>query len=567
METIARRDLLKGAAAASIVACAAPALCRADETEASASSDDQMPFGLVARDIECSAVELDPITEFAAEETYDIVVVGAGCAGVPAVMTALEEGATVGCLQKEEKASANGSGCSAFIKGQSTVGGLARVESDWIKANNWRCNRTLFDYYMAHGEETISWIIQKAFECGADPAGFDTTNSVVYDDGEVAANMKCRMQSNQILMEAMAARAEELGAVIHYGTPAVQLVQDESGAVTGVVGKAADGSYVKMNATKGVILAAGDYMNNDSLFERYSGDCASCKFDRRQVNRTGDGHILGSLAGGFIVPANHAKQIHDLAVTSNTMMGVPFLMLDAQGKRFFDEECTMTSWNLPLKYHYPNQAPVMFRFFDSKYAEKFSMCGNLMSQEALDEKAMTEYEHNAKGIYRADTIEELCAMWEVDPAPFVESINRYNELCAKGVDEDFGKDPQYMTPIDTPPFYGLRYSPGLAAINGGLTVDEHYQVVDRERNPIPGLFAAGVCGGDICGGTDWLMPGGASNGHCFNAGRYTVIYALTGGLEPSNPCTFDQVADYFKNKDGEFNWNVEGGCNSAIELW
>ena len=124
-----------------------------------------------------------------------------------------------------------------------------------------------------------------------------------------------------------------------------------------------------------------------------------------------------------------------------------------------------------------------------------------------------------------------------------------------------------MTPIDTPPFYGLRYSPGLAAINGGLTVDEHYQVVDRERNPIPGLFAAGVCGGDICGGTDWLMPGGASNGHCFNAGRYTVIYALTGGLEPSNPCTFDQVADYFKNKDGEFNWNVEGACNSAIELW
>jgi fumarate reductase flavoprotein subunit len=309
-------------------------------------------------------------------------------------------------------------------------------------------------------------------------------------------------------------------------------------------------------------------MNNDSMVSRYCADVAESTFDRRQQNRTGDGHLLGSLAGGHIVPGGHPKQIHDLAVTKYTMMDVPYLFLDAQGKRFFDEECTMTSWNLPLKYHCPGVQPVMFRFFDSQFREKYPDFRNMPSDEMLSKMAKTEYDHATKGVYVADSIEELCGLMGIDdPAPFVESIEHYNELCEEGVDTDFGKSPEYMKAIDTPPFYGCRYSPGLAAINGGLAVDGNYQVVDADRNPIPGLFAAGVDAGDICGGVDWTMPGGCSDGHCMNAGRYTVIYALYGEAKPKNACSFDDVADHYRDDDGKLPWETPEKCATAIELW
>ena len=107
MTDITRRGFVGGAAAvAGAALVASPAL--ADEAPAGFA----IPRDFTAEDIANSSVELEPITEFAAEETYDIVVVGAGCAGVPAALTAIEEGASVGVLQREEDAQANGMGLS-----------------------------------------------------------------------------------------------------------------------------------------------------------------------------------------------------------------------------------------------------------------------------------------------------------------------------------------------------------------------------------------------------------------------------------------------------------------------
>lgn len=68
-----------------------------------------------AEDIAASTFEMEPVIDFADEKTYDIVVVGAGVAGVPVVLTALEEGATVTCLQKLSVGSATGSGESGIV--------------------------------------------------------------------------------------------------------------------------------------------------------------------------------------------------------------------------------------------------------------------------------------------------------------------------------------------------------------------------------------------------------------------------------------------------------------------
>ena len=150
---------------------------------------------------------------------------------------------------------------------------------------------------------------------------------------------------------------------------------------------------------------------------------------------------------------------------------------------------------------------------------------------------------------------------------FVATVERYNEICASGVDIDFGKKSMWLAPIDTPPFYCCKDVLGLAAINAGFTVDANYQATDAEGNPIPHLYGAGVCGDNVCGGIQWGMPGGFSNSHCFSSGRYTVIHALTGGAEPSNPCTFEQVADYFRGEDGLFTWEKPETAPKGIDLW
>ena len=153
MENMDRRTFLKGgaglAAGAALLGAAgcAPSTPAANDALASTAAG-ELPADLKESDFEFSIVEREPITEFAAEETYDIVVVGAGCAGVPAVLTAVEEGAKVACLQKEATVSANGNGCSFVVKAHSNPAGIVRWRSDWARLNDWRINNELFNYYV-----------------------------------------------------------------------------------------------------------------------------------------------------------------------------------------------------------------------------------------------------------------------------------------------------------------------------------------------------------------------------------------------------------------------------------
>lgn len=124
-----------------------------------------------------------------------------------------------------------------------------------------------------------------------------------------------------------------------------------------------------------------------------------------------------------------------------------------------------------------------------------------------------------------------------------------------------------MKPIDTPPFYGVMNTLNFAAVNGGLAVNDHYQVVDESREPIAGLYAAGTNAGDVCGGINWSMPGGSSNCHCFTAGRYTVIHALTGGLAPSHPCSWTDIADKLAGPDGKPTWEALDRAATEIKVW
>ena len=114
----------------------------------------------------------------------------------------------------------------------------------------------------------------------------------------------------------------------------------------------------------------------------------------------------------------------------------------------------------------------------------------------------------------------------IDSANFVATVERYNELVEKGVDEDMGKEAKWLKSITEPPFYGIHRHIRLSAIVHGVNVNGEMNVLDADGNPIEGLYAIGNCAGNFFGSPDYPMDlPGLSLGRCHTQG-YVVGKAL-----------------------------------------
>ena len=125
--------------------------------------------------------------------------------------------------------------------------------------------------------------------------------------------------------------------------------------------------------------------------------------------------------------------------------------------------------------------------------------------------------------WKADTLEELGKKMGVgDIDAFVETVKRYNEICESGADTDFGKEAQYLIPVDSAPYYGVSRTIRLSAICTGVDVNKQHQCLNEVGEPIEGLYAVGNCSGGFYGGVDYpLTVGGLSIGRCYTEGYVT----------------------------------------------
>lgn len=545
-----RRDFLKGgvavggmAALGTMIGCAQES--SAQGADAPAASAD-LPEKLTEQDFSNSVVEVAPITDFIDEKDYEIVVVGAGTAGVPAVYAALEEGAKVACITKESVPVANGNGSSGLLHEESNTVGERQYMQSWRKAGGYRQNTSLLDFFVANSGETAMWMIKRGQEVGFPPASSNKTTTEYEEGSYVTTIMNSfgpKPQNNQTIMTYLAEAAEKEGAEFFYSTPGVQLVTDDKGAVVGVIGKSEEG-YIKFNASKAVIIAAGDYQNNDSMVERFSPDVV--RFERKQVNKTGDGILMSMLAGAQLSPVNHAKTMHDMDAAPMFMTSQPFMALDEKGERFMNEDIPMESWDLALNERKDVEDPGrFFRIFDNDYMAKY---GARTTIEAL-ENYIPDFKEDPKGVFtslidthRADTLEELAEMLDIPADALKKNVEQWNSNCANGIDEQFGLSKDLMKPIDTPPYWGVRQWIRCSAINSGVMIDGCCRVLDANDQPISGLYSVGSGAGNICGGLEWnLSVGGLCCGSYMTMGRYAAIHAVTGDMVPSQPAMYEEI--------------------------
>ena len=308
----------------------------------------------------------------------------------------------------------------------------------------------------------------------------------------------------------------------------IKLIQDESGKVTGVYAKGADGTYYRYNCNKGVILCAGDFIGNPEMcwallnegMEWAERSGATADSWASAGTRNGQGHKMACWAGGMIEPTPRGW----MAIgggASGPWGTAPMLMLNSRGKRFMNEgaiaqmqatclrqpaglACYVTDANwaktlkaAPLDHGAPN-------FGMQDYWDKIEQdMNNTVSGQAntITIANLAERTQMAGTIYRADTLEELADLLGYKGAAkqnFLDSIAHYNELCYAGVDSDYGKDAPYMVPIDTAPFFGGTSSTGhssnpMMVTMSGVITDETQNVLNKDWEPIEGLYVAGNC--------------------------------------------------------------------------
>lgn len=301
---------------------------------------------------------------------------------------------------------------------------------------------------------------------------------------------------------------ENHGGKIITDTPVKSLII-EDGKVKGVEGVGLAGGKVTVRA-KGVILTTGGFGANTKMLKAYNTYWTEIDDDIKTSNSpaiTGDGIILGQSAGAELTGMGFSQMMPVSDPETGALFSglqVPpqnFVMVNTQGKRFVNEYGSRDQ----LTQAAIDNGGLFYLIAD----EAIKNTAYNTSQEKIDKQVA------AGTLYKADTLEDLAKQLSIDPVVFVDTINKYNSYVDQGEDPEFGKD-VFDLKVVKAPFYATPRKPAVHHTMGGLKIDTQTHVLDARGQIIPGLYAAGEVAGGIHAGN---RLGGNSLTDIFTFGR------------------------------------------------
>lgn len=512
----------------------------------------------------------DPISpsDCAETKTADVIVIGAGNAGCAAASSCVDNGLSVIVIEKLGSVQGRGGGiglCNTkFTKeygekiGQDLTVNVDEAQHRWIRTCASRVKESLVSLWFNKSGEAGNWLIDKAAGYGVEPDSFRAyaPNAIIPESfsyhqfHKVDDSVTFPEETGYFLPTAVlyvdSQDAEKHGGVCatyDFYTCAQQLVQDESGRVTGVIAKRdEDDALVYYEGTQAVVLATGGIDMDEEMVDYYCEPIVHSCLENQNGPAgysTGDGHKMGLWIGAGMQDAPFPLMLHPQA---GCMFHGAFMFLNMEGERF----CNEGTWVQGKSMNVMRQTDhIAWAIMDANYGEQNvktlengvggGMFWDSMGGEvgdpfkpedvtAIVDQAIAAEDGTA---YKADTLEELAGLIGIDPAAMQASVDRYNELVEAGEDEDFHKQVDFLFPVVEPPFYACKVGVALLAIVGGLDINRRLQVLDTNRKPIEGLYATGNASGDIYAIDYPINMAGNSNGRALTWG-YLLGQIISG---------------------------------------
>ena len=462
----------------------------------------------------------------------DVVVIGAGGAGMTAAMTAADAGQKVVILESQAMVGGNSARATGGMNAAKTV---YQDENEFDQAAG--VEKTLATAAEKYADnETITALAKTVSEqwaaYQANPTGyFDSVELMELDtmvggkginDPELVKTL-CEgtadaidwLDENGITLHNVSSfggasvkrihrPVNEEGKVVSVGAYMIPLLQencekrgidivlnttvdtiltDANGAAVGVSGTDKDGNTVVVNA-KSVILATGGFGANLDMVTQYKPELAGF-MTTNAAGAQGQGIEMATAIGAGTVDMDQI-QIHP-TVEANTaalitegLRGDGAILVNANGERFIDEVGTRDVVSA------------------AEIAQPGSYSWLIVDQAMVDASSVIQG-YIKKGYTKTGaTYEELAKELDVDPAVFANTMETWNSYVEAKNDPDFGRT-SFANPLNNGPYYAIKVTAGVHHTMGGVTINSATEVLKEDGTVIPGLFAAGEVTGGVHG--------------------------------------------------------------------
>lgn len=441
--------------------------------------------------------------------TADVVVIGAGGAGMAAAVTAQQAGKSVIVIEKTSQMGGN-----TILSG----GALNAVDdgSEVAKANEdsvaWHYEQTIKGGDNQGKESLVHILTDKAWDgvLWLKSLGMEFTGVVFTVTGGMwpRAQQPKEPEGTGFFKTYQNYLDNNKGITMVYNTTADKLIM-ENGAVTGVVCTGKTGNTVTVKANNGVVLATGGFGWNVEMREEANKETnlwpslGEHILSTNTSSITGDGIKMAKEIGANLVQMGNIQLLplgdpKTGSLSGNIEHAVESrIFVNLEGNRFVNEGGRRDEMTLGL---FAQKDATMFIVMDSDTYPNGDENNNF-GERICDLVA-------AGRAYKADSLEELAKMMGVPAENLIKSVNEYNRHCLggdlEGQTDEFGRTLFIDTDkknngINNPPYYAAMRIPTVHHTMGGVEINDNTEVLDTKGNVIPGLFAAGEVTGGIHG--------------------------------------------------------------------
>ncbi len=477
----------------------------------------------------------------------ELVIIGGGGTGLAAAVAAKENGAgRVILLEKRGMLGGNTSMSMGPFAVDSPAQKRAAIEfhrdeifkivMNWA---HWKINPRIVRAFIDKSGDTIRWLEDKGLEFKCMPLYPNQSPLTWHMPKGYGAE----------IVRVLAQECRKLGVEVLTRTPARKILLGPNGEVTGVLAEKEEKEFTI--TTGSVIIGTGGYSGNKELLKKYCPDYRdNMKCDG--VLHTGDGLLMAMEIGAateglglLLLSGPQIPQAVSLKVGIVSEDGVPeplmaialepnTVWVNKNGERFVDEG---TSYHHFTSSNAVNRQPanLCYTLLDSSLVQTMARIGLIIGQgrhTMAQRSAMPGLEKELRLKEKPGWV-KIADSWDVIAdwigcalETLKATIEEYNAACDGGHDPIFAKDRALLVPLRTPPYYAIRANSDFLDTIGGIKINERMEVLDKQDNPIPGLYAGGVTTGGWQADTYCDILSGTTSGFALSSGRIAAENAV-----------------------------------------